>query len=348
MGTRRLGALLLALIFIPALPWGARGAEPEENTGHATLTVTGEANITVEPDQAEIDIAVLTEAPTAAQAVRENSARHAKVIGEIKQTLNRKGEVKTIGFSVDPLYRRSRQEEKPEIAGYRVTHTLRVATTDLKGLGALIDTAMRSGANRIQRLVLTLKESQAAEEAALQAATTAGRAKAVAVARALGLKVTRVISAVENDRGFRPLTMEPATAQVRALGVPTANLALGRDTLRPAFGVYAVRVAIEESDGARWLPGVANLGVSPMYGYEEPLLKGFRAKYGADPHDLPNGEDRWVRFRAEPHIAFMRAVRKLIKPGIPLSVMVAHPWFYRGLRDKIDGNLRERQQHDAC
>jgi len=79
------------------------------------------------------------------------------------------------------------------------------------------------------------------------------------------------------------------------------------------------------------------------HGYEEPLVQGFKARYGVDPHDLPNGDERWVRFRAEPHTQFMRSVRKLVesrKPGIPISVLVAHPWCYRGMQDKIDGNLR--------
>jgi hypothetical protein len=75
------------------------------------------------------------------------------------------------------------------------------------------------------------------------------------------------------------------------------------------------------------------------HGYEEPLVKSFQAKYGRDPHDLANGEDRWVRFRAEPHADFMRSVRKVAR-GLPVSVLVAHPWCYRGLHDKIDGSLR--------
>lgn len=59
----------------------------------------------------------------------------------------------------------------------------------------------------------------------------------------------------------------------RTLGFPTANVVLGRDTLRPAFGIYAVRVAIEEAGSTHWLPGVANLGISPMFNYAEPLLE---------------------------------------------------------------------------
>jgi len=59
----------------------------------------------------------------------------------------------------------------------------------------------------------------------------------------------------------------------RELGMPTANIRLGRDTLRPAFGIYAVRVAIQDGDQMHWLPGVANIGISPMFNYEEPLLE---------------------------------------------------------------------------
>src|ERR1019366_2958230 len=40
---------------------------------------------------------------------------------------------------------------------------------------------------------------------------------------------------------------------------------------------------------------------------------------------------------------FMRTARQLVraqKRPIPLAVMVGHPWHYRGLMDKIAGNLR--------
>ncbi len=49
----------------------------------------------------------------------------------------------------------------------------------------------------------------------------------------------------------------------RLLGFPTANVALG-DTLVPQLGVYAVRVAEADAEGApAWRPGVANLGRRP-------------------------------------------------------------------------------------
>ncbi|MEX2628719.1 MAG: bifunctional riboflavin kinase/FAD synthetase [Tistlia sp.] len=60
----------------------------------------------------------------------------------------------------------------------------------------------------------------------------------------------------------------------RELGFPTANLKLGA-LLRPAFGVYAVRAALEDEAGGEtlWRPGVASLGVNPMFEVPEPLLE---------------------------------------------------------------------------
>jgi hypothetical protein len=78
-------------------------------------------------------------------------------------------------------------------------------------------------------------------------------------------------------------------------------------------------------------------------GYEAPLIEAFKAKFGVDAHEVANGDERWVRLRAEPQTAFMREVRKRVdqqKRKVPLSVMVAHPWHYRGMLDKIDGSLR--------
>jgi hypothetical protein len=83
--------------------------------------------------------------------------------------------------------------------------------------------------------------------------------------------------------------------------------------------------------------GVANSG------YEAPNIAAFKQKYGVDPRDVPNDDDRWVRLRAEPQTLFMRSVHERVakhRKPIPVAVMVGHPWHYRGMQDPIDGNLR--------
>jgi riboflavin kinase / FMN adenylyltransferase len=61
----------------------------------------------------------------------------------------------------------------------------------------------------------------------------------------------------------------------RTIGFPTANLGLG-EYLRPALGVYAVRVSGDGTDdplGGRTIDGVANIGLRPTVGGLVPRLE---------------------------------------------------------------------------
>jgi riboflavin kinase/FMN adenylyltransferase len=67
--------------------------------------------------------------------------------------------------------------------------------------------------------------------------------------------------------------VEHGDARGREMGFPTANMHLGH-CLAPAYGVYAVRVAILEGDHAvSHHDGVANFGIRPMYQVNVPLLE---------------------------------------------------------------------------
>ena len=67
--------------------------------------------------------------------------------------------------------------------------------------------------------------------------------------------------------------VEHGDARGRTMGFPTANMHLHL-CLAPAYGVYAVRVAILEGDHAvARHDGVANFGIRPMYQVNVPLLE---------------------------------------------------------------------------
>ena len=73
-------------------------------------------------------------------------------------------------------------------------------------------------------------------------------------------------------------TVEHGDKRGRSIGFPTANLALG-DYVRPAYGVYAVRVRL--ADG-RMVDGVANLGVRPMFDPPKELLETYLFDWSGD------------------------------------------------------------------
>ena len=67
----------------------------------------------------------------------------------------------------------------------------------------------------------------------------------------------------------------------RTIGFPTANIALD-DYLRPAAGVYAVRVGVEEGEATRWYDGAANLGWRPTVGGTDLRLEAHLFDFAGD------------------------------------------------------------------
>ena len=91
----------------------------------------------------------------------------------------------------------------------------------------------------------------------------------------------------------------------RTIGFPTANLGLG-EYLRPAFGVYAVRVSGDGPDDAlagRTIDGVANIGLRPTVGTPEPRLE-------AHLFDTDTDTDLYGRHLSVSLVEFIRPEKK--------------------------------------
>jgi hypothetical protein len=185
-----------------------------------SITVGGEATIFAEPDQAQIDIGVITQARSAPEASKENAARLSRVLAEVKKQLSKGDEVKTSGYSLVPNYRYP-QGGKPEIVGYTASNTLRIKTTNLDLVGRLIDSAMQAGANNVHRLVFTLKDELTAQLEALRMASSKAKTKAEAVAASLGLKMVRIAAIHEGERRVQPIYGQALAARAEAAPAPT-------------------------------------------------------------------------------------------------------------------------------
>jgi uncharacterized protein YggE len=181
-----------------------------------SITVNGEAMISAEPDQAHIDIGVVTQARSAPDASKENAERLSRVLAEVKKVLGKGDEVKTSGYSLTPNYRYP-QGGKPEIVGYTASNTVRIKTNSLDLVGRLIDGAMQAGANNVNRLVFTLKDEQAAQLEALRQASAKAKVKAEAIAASLGLKIVRISAINEGERTIQPIYRQAMAARGEAV-----------------------------------------------------------------------------------------------------------------------------------
>jgi uncharacterized protein YggE len=204
-----------------------------EKTAPPAIRVTAEATVTAAPDQASIEIGVLTQAKDAKTAAAENARNLDAVRAEVRKLLSEKADLQTIGYSVRPNYRYPKEGGKPRIVGYTATNVLRVKTNQLDEVGAVIDAATQAGSNQIQRLQFRLQREDAVRAEALRQAAVTARAKADAIASALDLRVVRVLSVEEGGPAAAPIVrtaqrsmaegsaqvptpVEPGTIDVRA------------------------------------------------------------------------------------------------------------------------------------
>jgi uncharacterized protein YggE len=178
--------------------------EKTDSMSRPTIRVSGDATVTVKPDEAEINIGVLTQADTAQAAATQNAQKQDAVISELKKMLGASADIKTIGYSVSPNYRYPKEGGQPTISGYTASNIVQVKTMNLAQVGKLIDLATQSGANNIQSLRFVLKDDSVARAQALREASTKARAKAETIASALGLKIQKVLRVEEGGSTIRP------------------------------------------------------------------------------------------------------------------------------------------------
>lgn len=105
----------------------------------------------------------------------------------------------------------------------------------------------------------------------------------------------------------------------RAIGVPTANIALGRK--KPALsGVYAVRVRLQNLDGSLSgdsLPGVANIGMRPTVGdLVKPLLEVHLFSFTGDLYGRCLSVEFWHKLRGEQKFESLAALQGQIQADI--------------------------------
>ena len=185
---------LLACTLVLASLLAPHALADDEDQHIPTLTVSGTAVVTAAPDQATIRLAVVSEGADATQVARDNAKHTTAVIRALTNAGAKPDDIKTTGFSVEPMYDYNRQRDgkPPLIVGYRVSNEVQVTTLTLDKTGELIGAGIEAGANRINGLQFTLRDNTAQRAEAIALATAAARSDARALAKAAGIELGRV------------------------------------------------------------------------------------------------------------------------------------------------------------
>ena len=161
--------------------------------GKRTLNVTRNGKADASPDVAYLTLSVETLAKSASQAVKDNAATTNKVIQVIKAMLGKNDKVSTAGYSLTPVYEYNNQTSKTDFKGYRASNRIIVEAHDLKEIGNLIDATSEAGLNNIESLSFDTTKRDEFRREALTRAVNDAKTTAETLAKAAGVKITRIL-----------------------------------------------------------------------------------------------------------------------------------------------------------
>ena len=140
---RRIFFTTIALAAMLATPALADSPPP-------AITVSGEATVSVAPDEARIDAGVSSEAKTAREASEANNAAMGKVLLALKGASIDEKDYQTSRLSLQPQYAQpAPNRNTPQISGYRASNRVSIRLRDVTKVSSVIDTLVSAGANEI-------------------------------------------------------------------------------------------------------------------------------------------------------------------------------------------------------
>ena len=216
--------LIAALVgsAIPALirPAAVSAVTGDTNTVTRRIDVSGSGIVYAIPDQATIQIGVLSQAASASDALKDNSSKTAAVIESIKALGVDEKDIQTRDFSIFPTYD---QTTAMKITGYQVSNAVVVTIRDVKNAGAILDQVVQSGANNISGLSFEVSDPTAQQAEARAKAVAVARAKAEVLATAAGVTLGDIISINESVTNSGPIMPYARADMAVAEAVPVAT-----------------------------------------------------------------------------------------------------------------------------
>ncbi len=238
------------LVGVVAVVAGSAARAQEGNVGsdtRPTIVVSGEGRISAAPDMAEVSLGVVSEGPTAGEALKTNNASMAALQETLKEGGVAAKDFQTSNLSVQPRYsqpdgnRPQRGEFVPRIVGYSVTNTVQVKVRGLDKLGELLDKVVSAGANQMYGISFRIDQSKALLDEARRQAMADAKRKAEQLCGEAGMVLGNPIS-IQESGGSAPLMPRPMMRGM-AMAADAVPIASGEQELGVNVQVvYLMRV----------------------------------------------------------------------------------------------------------
>lgn len=195
----------VGLLFLTASLY-AQNAQPRPY-----VRASGDATVSVRPDQAKITASVVTSGNTAQEAADKNATMMTNVIAQLRTVVGNSPDIiKSTGYSVYPVTRTVNGNTL--VTSYTAQNTVEVTLGNILLASRVIDTAIAAGATNIGSLLFGLADPNPSRVEALKKAAQLARLKAEAIVSALGLRLGNITVLEESGGiGIRSFAVGAAT-----------------------------------------------------------------------------------------------------------------------------------------
>jgi uncharacterized protein YggE len=206
----------------------------------SAISVIGEANVSVAPDQAQIEGGVTSDAKTAREASDANNATMGKVLLALKGAGIEEKDYQTSRLSLQPQFATpSKVSDRPGIVSFRASNRVTVKVRDVAKVANVIDVLVGAGANEIGGINFTVTQASKVLDEAREKAIADARRKAEIYAKAAGVTLGEPISI--SEEGAPTPMFRGKMAAPMAAGAPVAQ---GEETLSVTVGVtWAIKAS---------------------------------------------------------------------------------------------------------
>jgi hypothetical protein len=218
-------ALVLIGLFATSRPFAI---QTNRSATTKTIQVNGVGTVTATPDNTLLQLAVMTQSPTATEATQDNAGRMAKVIQALQSLGVGRTSVTTVSYSLTPVYDSSHdQQSPPKVVAYAARNAIRITVENVSMTGTILDAAVTAGANEVNGISFTFAAQTltSLQKQALQLAIQDASDQAQAMASSLGVRIVgplTVTTGYYNPPSVERLTVsaqtpvQPGTLQVAA------------------------------------------------------------------------------------------------------------------------------------
>ncbi|WP_026572553.1 SIMPL domain-containing protein [Bacillus sp. UNC438CL73TsuS30] len=192
-----------------------RYQQPERIGKNHVIKVTGEGELAVQPDMANVNLGVMTENKVLMEAQQQNSEAVNKLIQSLLSLGVARKNLQTFDYRIDSEY--DFDQGKQTFRAYKVTYILKVKLEDLTSIGRVIDTAVQNGANYVANVHFSLKNQDGIYQKALSLALTKAIEKAKTIANTLRVTLNPTPISVIEVGTLPPPILNPQMSYVKGI-----------------------------------------------------------------------------------------------------------------------------------